>query len=59
MADRQRREFLQLTLGGAVAASLARPGAAPAAAEPLGQPVPFSADTVVGMAAELASKPAG
>ncbi len=29
----------------------------PAAAEPLGQPVPFAADTVLKMAAELASKP--
>ena len=57
MADRQRREFLQLALGGALAASLAPPGSAPAAAEPLGQPVPFSADTVVKMAVELASKP--
>jgi periplasmic glucans biosynthesis protein len=57
MADRQRREFLQLAVGGALAASLAPPGSAPAAAEPLGQPVPFSTDTVVKMAVELASKP--
>ena len=57
MAQRQRREFLQLALGGALAASLARSGAAPAAAEPLGQPVPFAADTVVRMAVELAAKP--
>jgi periplasmic glucans biosynthesis protein len=53
MADRQRREFLQLAVGGALAASLGPS----AAAEPLGPPVPFSADTVVKMAAELASKP--
>ena len=54
MADRQRREFLQLAVGGALAASVAP---SPLAAEPLGQPVPFSADTVVKMAVELASKP--
>ncbi len=57
MADRQRREFLQLAVGGALAASLAPSGSSAAAAEPLGQPVPFSADTVVKMAVELASKP--
>ena len=57
MADRQRREFLQAAFGGALAASLARSAAAPAAAEPLGQPVPFAADTVVRMAADLAAKP--
>jgi periplasmic glucans biosynthesis protein len=57
MADRQRREFLQLAAGGALAASLAGPGAAPTAAEPLGQPVSFSADIVLKMAVELASKP--
>ena len=57
MADRQRREFLQLAVGGALAASLAPSGSTPAAAEPLGQPVPFAADTVLKMAVELASKP--
>ena len=57
MADRQRREFLQLAVGGALAASLAPSGSSAAAAEPLGQPVPFSPDTVVKMAVELASKP--
>src|SRR5579863_9267636 len=57
MADKQRREFLQLAVGGAVTASLATSGSAPAAAEQLGQPVPFGADTVLKMAAELASKP--
>ena len=57
MADRQRREFLQLAIGGALAASLAPPGSTPAAAEPLGPPVPFAADTVLKMAAALASKP--
>ena len=57
MADRQRREFLQLAVGGAVAASLAPSGSTRAAAEPLGQPVAFGADTVLKMAAELASKP--
>ena len=57
MADRQRREFLQAAFGGAFAASLVRSAAAPATAEPLGQPVPFAADTVVKMAVDLASKP--
>ena len=57
MADRQRREFLQLAVGGALAASLAPSGSTPVAAEPLGQPVPFAADTVLKMAVELASKP--
>jgi periplasmic glucans biosynthesis protein len=57
MTDRQRREFLQLAVGGALAASLAPSGSTPAASEPLGQPVPFSNDTVVKMAVELASKP--
>ena len=57
MADRQRREFLQLTVGGALAASLTQSGLAPAAAEPLGQPTPFASDSVLKMAVELASKP--
>src|SRR5882757_66268 len=57
MADRQRREFLQLAVSGVVAASLVSSSSTPAAAEPLGQPVPFGADTVLKMAAELASKP--
>ena len=57
MADRQRREFLQLALSGALGASLAPPGLTPAAAEPLAQPVPFASDTVLKMAAQLASKP--
>ena len=57
MADRQRREFLQLAVGGALAASLAPADSTPVAAEPLGQPVPFAADTVLKMAIELAAKP--
>ena len=57
MTDRQRREFLQLAVGGALAASLAPADSTPVAAEPLGQPVPFAADTVLKMAIELASKP--
>jgi glucans biosynthesis protein len=56
MADRQRRDFLRLAVSGALAASLA-PGGSAASAEPLGQSVPFGADTVLKMAAELASKP--
>ena len=57
MTDRQRREFLQLAVGGTLAASLPLPGSRRAAAEPLGKPVPFSADAVLKMAAQLASKP--
>src|ERR1700677_3573213 len=57
MADRQRREFLQLAVGGALAASVPPANSTPAAAEPLGQPVPFAGDTVLRMATELASKP--
>src|SRR5580704_11556875 len=57
MTDRQRREFLQLAVGGALAASLAPADSTPVAAEPLGQPVPFAADTVLKMAIELAAKP--
>ncbi len=57
MTDRQRREFLQLAVGGALAASLAPSNSMPVAAEPLAQPVPFAGDTVLKMAVELASKP--
>jgi glucans biosynthesis protein len=57
MTDRQRREFLQLAVGGALAASLAPSDSTPVAAEPLAQPVPFAGDTVLKMAVELASKP--
>jgi glucans biosynthesis protein len=57
MADRQRREFLRMAVGGALVASLPSAGSSPVASEPLGQPAPFSADTVVKMAVELASKP--
>ena len=57
MADTQRREFLGLAVGGALAAASARAGLSPASAEPLGQPVPFAANTVLNMAIELAQKP--
>jgi glucans biosynthesis protein len=57
MTDRQRREFLQLAVGGALAASLAPLDSTPVAAEPLAQSVPFAGDTVLKMAVELASKP--
>jgi periplasmic glucans biosynthesis protein len=57
MADRQRREFLQLAVGGTLAASLVGPASAAGAAELPSQPAPFAADTVLKMAAELASKP--
>jgi len=57
MADRQRREFLGLAVGGALAVSAAQPGLQRAAAEPLAQPVPFGPDTVLKLAVALASKP--
>src|SRR5271166_4014366 len=56
MAEPQRREFLGLALGGAFAAAAgARP--VPAAAEPLATPVPFTPDTVLSAAAQLAAAP--
>ena len=57
MAHRQRREFLRLALGGALAASLARSAPLPPPPSRLAQPVPFAADTVVRKAVELAAKP--
>ncbi|MBV8443439.1 MAG: glucan biosynthesis protein [Hyphomicrobiales bacterium] len=57
MADTQRREFLQLTLGGALAAALAPPRSTPASAEPLSAPTPFASDTVLKMAQALAQRP--
>ncbi|HME86164.1 MAG TPA: glucan biosynthesis protein [Roseiarcus sp.] len=57
MAGPQRREFLGLALGGALAAAGSRSGVGSAAAEPLGQPVPFAADTVLKAAAQLAAAP--
>ncbi len=56
MAPR-RREFLELALGGAVAAAGPRIGLIPASAEPLAQPTPFAADTVLKAAAALAASP--
>ena len=53
MAGPQRREFLGLALGGALAAA----GARPDAAEPLATPVPFAADTVLKAAIQLAAAP--
>src|SRR5690242_14621333 len=57
MAESKRREFLRLAAGAALAASLPPAGPGSAAAEPLGPPSPFGADTVVKMAVALASKP--
>ena len=57
MAESERREFLRLAAGAALAASLPPAGLTPAAAEPLGEPSPFGADTVAKMAVALASKP--
>ncbi len=56
MAPR-RREFLELALGGALAAAAPRVGFAPASAEPLAQPTPFAADSVLKAAVALASSP--
>ncbi len=53
----QRREFLGLALGGAFAAAGARAGVGNASAEPLAQPAPFAADTVLKAAMQLAASP--
>ena len=53
MAAPQRREFLGLALGGAIAAA----GVRPAAAEPLASPVPFTPEAVLKAAAQLAAAP--
>src|SRR5208282_4084424 len=53
MAGPQRREFLGLALGGAIAAA----GVRPAGAEPLASPVPFAPETVLKAAAQLAAAP--
>ena len=56
MAESPRREFLKLALGGAFAAAgiaLQRV----AAAAPMAQPTPFSTDSVLDMARELAKSP--
>ena len=55
MTEPRRREFLQLALGGALAASGV--GAGPSEAEPLGQPVSFDPDTVLKAAMQLAAAP--
>ena len=52
----QRREFLGLALGGALAAGT-RAGFGSASADPLAQPVPFAADTVLRAAISLAASP--
>jgi periplasmic glucans biosynthesis protein len=57
MAHTQRREFLTLAAGGALAGLSARSDLAPASAEPVGKPVPFSSAAVLNMAIALAQKP--
>ncbi len=57
MARPQRREFLGLALGGALAATGARSAVGPAVAEPLGNPVPFAPDAVLKAAVQLATAP--
>ena len=57
MAGPQRREFLGLALGGALAAAGGDPLVRLASAEPLASPVPFTADVVLKAAAQLAAQP--
>ena len=57
MTGPQRREFLGLAVGGALAAAGAGSRTGAASAEPLGQPVPFAADTVLKAAVQLAAAP--
>jgi glucans biosynthesis protein len=57
MSGPPRREFLGLALGGALAAAGVTPDSGQAVAEPLAQPVPFTPDTVLTAAAQLAAKP--
>ncbi len=52
-----RREFLELALGGALAAAGTRTAIDAAVAEPLAQPAPFAADTVLKAAMTLAASP--
>jgi periplasmic glucans biosynthesis protein len=57
MAGLQRREFMGMALGGAVAATGSRVSVGGASAEPLAEPVPFTADTVMKAAMQLAAAP--
>ncbi len=57
MAEPQRREFLGLAVGGALAAAGVPASIRPAASEPLASPVPFAADTVLKAAVKLAAAP--
>jgi periplasmic glucans biosynthesis protein len=58
---RQRRDFLKLALAGALAGGASRSvlpiGAAEAAPQPAGQPLPFAAGSVAEMARQLAKAP--
>ena len=57
MAGVQRREFMGMALGGALAAARAPGGRSVASAEPLTEPVPFAADTALKAAMQLAAAP--
>ena len=57
MSGLQRREFIGMAFGGALAGTSLRGGVEPAAAEPLATPVPFAPDTVLKVAMQLASTP--
>jgi periplasmic glucans biosynthesis protein len=57
MSGPQRREFLGLTLGGALAATGAGSGVGAAVGEPLANPVPFTPDAVLKAAMQLAAAP--
>jgi glucans biosynthesis protein len=57
MAETPRREFLKLSLVGALAAVSGALESARAFAEPLGQPAPFAPENVLTLARELAKSP--
>ena len=57
MAGLQRREFMGMAMGGAVAVASTRTGLEAAAAEPLSAPVPFTPDTILKAAMQLAASP--
>ena len=57
MVELQRREFMGMALGGAIAAAGTGASAPQAAAEPLAQPVPFAPDTAMKAAMQLAAAP--
>jgi glucans biosynthesis protein len=57
MANCRRRDFLELAIGGALAAAGGALASASASAEPLGPPTPFAAGDVLDMARSLTKGP--